>query len=131
MKFLIVDPNQAYSWTVKDFIHDHMPDAEVYRAENAAILRRRVAEEKFDILLVDIINAVDAEEMVEVLETVEAPIIMWSLINPGGCKEFAQKLHAKLLQKPKCGEGLNDLMELVGCTGDQDEQHREIRKAIP
>lgn len=129
MKFLIVDPNLAFSWTVKDFIHDHMPDALVRHAANAPLLRRALELDKYDVLLVDILNAIDSEEMAEILQTVDAPIIMWSFINPGGYREFAQKLHAKLLQKPKCDEGLNELLELVGCTGDHDGQHGSLCQA--
>lgn len=127
MRFLVVDPNLVYGRTVKTFIQTHMQGSEVDLAQNASIVRRRVNEHNYDFVIADILNAVDCEEIGDVLHAMEAPIVMWSFINPGGYREFAQRLHAKLLDKPRNPDGLGDILELVGC-GDQHEQ-AEIHKA--
>lgn len=127
MRFLIVDPNLVYGRTVKNFILAHMRDTEVDLAQNAQIVRRRLTLHSYDFIIADILNAIDSEEIGEVLRDSEAPIIMWSFINPGGYREFAQRLHAKLLEKPKGQAGLGDILELVSC-GDQNEQG-QVHKA--
>lgn len=113
MRILVVDSNLVFARRIKEFLQKNVIDCEADIAQNVHILKRRVANKKYDLILADIIATVDTDLLQETLESINIPKIVWSVLCDKSMSSFE-----KIFSKPINERELNNFVVSVmgqGC----------------
>ncbi len=110
LKLLVVDCNRVYAKRVKNTLERLAPSVSVDIAANAAEARSRIANKgPYVLILADLYLAVNPSEIQTVLDEVETPKLIWSVLGGSG-KQQLKNMVGRLSAKPTRPEDLTALL---------------------
>ena len=83
MRILVVDSNVTFARKVSDFLSSKLSHADVDIASNVYIVRRRIRENTYDLIIADVVTTLDSDSIVEALGKSQAPKLVWSMLTSG------------------------------------------------
>lgn len=115
MRILIIDSNLVFAKKVGEFLEKHVRNAMVDYATTVPVLRRRLKMNTYDFLIADIVNAFDCEGLQEALQSVNVPMIVWSVVQrPSELHtRFYKKVASRIFKKPETEADLESIMSSV------------------
>ena len=84
MRVLIYDSNLVFARRVSSVIHEHVHNAEVDIAHNVPVLKRRLEENKYDIVLADVDVSVDgvlAKPYLQEARAAGTSVLLWTFLE--------------------------------------------------
>lgn len=104
MHILIIDSNRVMAKHVKSFLNNYSPESNVDLAFNKQILINRLEKHKYDFIIADIMSILEPDAIIDELNKVNVPVILWTLAPPSGLLQCINKLHAGICitEKPTC-----------------------------
>lgn len=100
MRVLIVDSNTVYAKRVSEVLSRFLLEVTVDLARDAFITRRRLRENSYDLVIVDVSTVVCQELLMEELKKHNIPTIAWTVLNAeSGLTDLIRQLGAKILPK--------------------------------
>ena len=112
MKILVVDPNRAFSKKIKSFIQCNMCTVEVDTADNVFVLRDRVKSKTYDLIIADVISALNPDDLLRELENLSTPKLVWTMTQDWeGLKvRVRETIKGKIINKPNSMEELDRIL---------------------
>lgn len=106
---LVVDQNKVYAGFVKEMLETALTNPVIEIAVNIWELRRRLANRKYNLVIVDLAAALDEEEMSAELSTAseDSTIITWTAIGKHKC---LMSCDSTAIRKPRSVEELREVM---------------------
>lgn len=110
IKLLVVDRNRVYAKRVKRTLETLAPSVTVDIAANPFEARSRIQQRgPYTLILADLYLAINPSELQSVLDEVETPKLIWSVLD-GAKKQQIKNLIGRLPSKPDSPEGLSTLL---------------------
>lgn len=113
MRVLVVDANRAFARKVQDAILKYGRGIEVDIAHSVPVLQLRLSQKSYDLIVADVMTAIDPDELIQVLEFAHGMKFIWTMTsNLADFKEkVARVVGGEVLAKPTNG----DVKEAVSC----------------
>ena len=110
LEILIVDPNKVYASMIKATLVEQLREPNVDIAVNVHELRRRLRNNKYDVILADLSTSMDGEEMQDALKMADehgSTVVVWSVLSGLGDDG------TRVLKKPLCRFELRNTISTV------------------
>lgn len=120
VKLLVVDRNRVYAKRIKETLERLAPSVVVDIAANASEARSRIHNRgPYVLILADLYLAVNPSDLQAVLDEVETPKLIWSVVGGAG-KQQLKNLIGRLSVKPTRPEDLSALLteEVLSVVGE-------------
>jgi CheY-like chemotaxis protein len=108
MKILIVDPNLVFAKKVKSMLSEYTRNVDIHIATNVPVLKRRLTEHQYDLIIAEVMAIVEADRLLETLHQVDTPKLLWTVADTDTIKEFKN-----IVRKPTSEQMLRDMIERV------------------
>lgn len=115
MRILIIDSNLVFAKEVGKFLEQHIFNVKADYATTVPVLKRRLRNHEYNFIIADIFNAFDCKGLQDVLEYVDIPMIIWSIVKrPSDLhSHFYNKILSRVFVKPQTYEDLQSVMASV------------------
>jgi DNA-binding NarL/FixJ family response regulator len=116
MRILIFDSNRVFARCIGRLLERHLRHPVVDYAYDPAVLRQRLADDVFDLVLADI-ETTDTDAATDALRGVGSPVVLWSFIDR--CAVHALTAgngsagKANCLRKPSLPEEYNVFLSMI------------------
>jgi DNA-binding NtrC family response regulator len=111
MTILLFDSNVVYAKQVAGEMAKHLNDADIHMAHNTAVLRHRLDNQHYDLVVADISAASDCELAADILREASKSmtIVVWSAVNGADATDVCKKCHATQILRKEFGiEGMKN-----------------------
>lgn len=98
MRVLVFDPNVDFARRAVGFIHENVKNSHADLASNLFVLRKRLREGEWDFVLADVAAAGFMGDVIDELNDLKCPVVVWSTLAEDGCVCLLNKF--KLIRKP-------------------------------
>lgn len=98
MRVLVYDFNSDFAAQTAEFINDNIRNWKADTASNLFILRKRLRDNTYDLVLADTLTSPMSSSVSSSLEQLTCPVILWTCINQGAL--LSSHSIKNLVQKP-------------------------------
>jgi hypothetical protein len=101
MHILVFDLNLVFARQVAKILNAHLKDVQIDFANNLMLLGHNLREYTYDLILADTDTAVDCDMATQLLQSVETPVILWSVLDRRQSLRETPGSNIQRVQKPK------------------------------
>jgi len=100
MNILVFDSNRVFANHVAERIAGFVPQAFVDTCPNIYILKRRLENKTYDLILADVLSTIDADEVIAVLSEIKTLVVIWTPLSTDMAWNLMSECKRDFIRKP-------------------------------
>ena len=91
-RILVVDSSRVFAKMVRDILLKHVRNSEVDVATNVYELKRRMGDNRYDLVIADVSVAADGDDMAKEIQKSSGVVVAWSAVQTkkNACHPFME-----------------------------------------